>query len=155
LRVSSLSAQILASTHRACRPVVAIRDIQARDLPKCIDELAAIGARYPPDRVPHLVGRHEIEERRAGDGAPRNPVDRARRRVSQKDRTRLRAEIEHVAGAVVFLVLPRAFVLPDDIGLIFVDREARRDSSLLVLPHPKFVEVLAWRVFYDERSIPP
>ena len=65
----------------------------------------------------------------------------------------LRAEREHVARAVVFLVASRPLVFLDDVAVVLVHRETAGQPELLVLAHAQPVQVQARFVFDDERRV--
>jgi hypothetical protein len=71
-----------------------------------------------------VVRGGEVEERRRGHDGARHAIDPCRGLVGQEHDAGLRAELDHVPRAVVFLVAPRALVLLDDVLLVLVDREA-------------------------------
>ena len=72
--------------------------------------------------------------------------------VGQEHDAGLRAQLDDVARAIVFLVAPRALVLLDDVALVLVDREAAGEPGLLVAAHPQPVEVERRRlVLGDQR----
>jgi hypothetical protein len=101
----------------------------------------------------HVVRRLEIDRRSCRRRAYRNPIDVIRRAVGEEYRTGLRAHRDHVARAVVFLVAPRALVLLDDVAIVFVDREARRQAQLRVVSHAQAIEVDARLVVDEERGL--
>ena len=83
----------------------------------------------------HTVNRVEIDER-LGPGSLRHDlIDVGARTVGQKHRPGLRAEREHVARAIVFLVAPRPLVLLDDVAVVLVERETGGHAGLFVRAH--------------------
>ena len=95
----------------------------------------------------------EVVERRVGRDRACRPVDSFGGRVGQEHDAGLRAQLDDVARAIVFLVAARALVLLDDVALVFVDREAAGDAGLLVLAHPQPIEVERRRLVRDERRL--
>ena len=81
---------------------------------------------HAPDRVVHAVVGPEVVERRVGGDRAAQAIDRVGRLVGQEDDAGLRAQLDDVPRAIVFLVGPRALVLLDDVLLVLVHREARR-----------------------------
>ena len=71
--------------------------------------------------------------------------------VGQEHRAGLRAQLDDVARAVVFLVLPRLLVLLHDVAVVLVDRVAGREAGLLVRAHAQAVEVHRGLGFLDHR----
>ena len=105
----------------------------------------------PPDRVPHAVLRGEVVQRIAGRHLAREGVDSRVASIGQEHDARLSAQFDHVASAIVLFIAPGPFVLPDDIRLVFVDREAAGDSRLLMRAHPKTIEVQRRRLVEHKR----
>ena len=99
----------------------------------------------------HAIRRREIEQRWAVSHPRRDGVDGEGGGIRQEYGPGLRAQIDDVPGAVVFLVLPRPLVLADDVALVLVDREAPGDARLLVPAHAQLVQVQARRLVKDER----
>ncbi len=147
-------AHLGARARGARRAVMAVRNVERRNPGERRHERVAVRAGDAPDRVLHAVRGGEIDERRAADRPLGNAGDVALGAVGEEDRTRLRAEREHVARAVVFLVPPGALVLPDYARIVLVDREAGGDSRLHVAAHAEPVEVGARLVLDDERPVP-
>jgi len=54
-----------------------------------------------------------------------------------------------VARAIVFLVAPCPLVLLHQIGIVLIDRVARRQASLRMGPHPQAVEIRGRHVLLD------
>ena len=108
---------------------------------------------HPPDRVVHAVVGAEVVERRVGRDRAAEPIDGLGRLVGQEHDAGLRAQLDDVPRAIVFLVAPRALVLLDDVLLVLVHREARRDAGLLVAAHAQPVEVERRLVFLDQRRL--
>ena len=73
--------------------------------------------------------------------------------VGQEDDAGLRAELDDVPRAIVFLVGARALVLLDDVLLVLVDREAGGDAGLLVAAHAQAIEVERRLVLDHQRRV--
>ena len=101
----------------------------------------------------HAVRGGEIEQRVVARAPRRDVVHVSRRAICQKHRAGLRAEGEHVAGAVVFFVASRPLVFLDDVAVVFVHRKARRQPELLVIAHPQSIEIQRGFVFEHERGV--
>ena len=114
-----------------------------------------VGPVQPPDRVAHAVGTRQIEERILLAGTPCDRIDGDRRAVGEEHDAGLRAQHEHVASAVVFLVTTRPFVLLDDAPRVLLERVAPRETGLFVVAVLQPVAVQRGRVLQDERRIPP
>ena len=134
--------------------MVAVGDVQRGDAGERRDERVAVGA---ADRARSCAARRRPRVKSMSGGAAvaraADAIDLRRRAVGEEHRAGLRAEGEHVARAVVFLVAARALVLLDDVAIVFVDREARGEAGLHVAAHPQPVEVDARLVFDDERRV--
>src|SRR5262249_53715471 len=61
--------------------------------------------------------------------------------IGQKHRTSLGSESQHVFRAIIFFISSRAFVLADDVLIVFVQRTARGYSSLFVTPHLQPIDI--------------
>ncbi len=72
---------------------------------------------------------------------PGELVELCSRTVRQKHGTRLRPELDDVPSTIVFLVLPRALVLPDDVAVVLGERIARRHAGLAVPVRIQMVEI--------------
>ena len=121
--------------------MVAIGDVKRRQPRERRDERIAIGPGDPPQRVRDAVRRGKIDERRRRDDARGDGVDLGARLVDQEHRSGLRVQRQHVAGAIVFLVAPRPFVLLDDVLVVFGEGKAGGQPHLLVRAHPQTIEV--------------
>jgi hypothetical protein len=121
--------------------MVPIGDVEGRKLRKRRDQRVAIRSGYRPQRVFDAIDRLKIDEWRRGDDPGGDRIDGRRRLVDQEHRAGLGMHRLDVAGAIVFLVAPRPFVLLDHVGIVFRDREAARQPELLVRAHPETVEV--------------
>ena len=108
-----------------------------------------------PDRMAHAIERREIDERLVGRPyAPRKLVDLRIRTMRQKDGSGLRPQLDHVARAVVFLVLPRPLVFLDDVAVVLGERIARGHARLAVPVSVEMIEIHRGLGFLNERRIP-
>src|SRR5687767_13248646 len=72
-----------------------------------------------PNRVTHSIERSEINKRLlARTDTPGQLVHLRVRTMGQKDRTSLCAQLDHMPGAIVFLVRPCALVLLDHVAVV-------------------------------------
>ncbi len=137
----------------ARRAMMPVRDVQRRHVLERRHDRGADFGLGPPDRVLDAVGGREIVERRGG----RALRHRARERVAVAEREQhwpaLRARLDNVARAVVFLVGPRLLVLLDQAAVVFVDRKAGGDAGLLVTAHAQPVEIHGRTRLLDERRL--
>ena len=87
------------------------------------------------------------------DDAIDDLVDLPRVAIGEEHRSGLRADRQHVARAIVFLVGTRLLVLLDQIAIVFIDRKTGGDAALHVAPHAQAVDVEARDVLDDERRL--
>ena len=80
-------------------------------------------------------------------------VDERDRTMRQKDGPGLRAQLDHVPRAVVFLVLAGALVLLDDVAVVFGKRVARRHARLAVAVRVQMIEIQRGLGFLYQRCI--
>ena len=73
--------------------------------------------------------------------------------MRQKDGPGLRPQLDDVPRAVVFLVLPRALVLLDDVAVVLGERIARRHARLAVAVRVEMIEIQRGLGFLDERRV--
>jgi len=121
--------------------VVAVRDVEKRDVSELLDEAPRGLGLQPPEGVRDAVFRGEVVDRFPAGGVGDEAVDLRAVAVSQKDRTGLCRQRHHVARAVVLLVPPRALVLPHDVGVVLVEGERGGDAGLFVAVGPEPVQV--------------
>ena len=134
--------------------MMTVGDVQRGNPPGRLNQPVAIAAVHAPERVAHAVNRLEIDERLGLDRLRDELIDLRARTVNQKHRAGLRAERQHVPGAIVFLVAPRPFVLLDDVAVVFVERVAGGQAGLFVRAHAQPIQIEARRVFDHERRLP-
>ena len=139
-RVAAL-AHLRPGAGGARRAMVAVRNVQRRNAREGIHQLGGLPRPHLPHRVMHRVVRAEVVDRRVGGDRAAQAVDFVRRLVGQEHDAGLRAQLDDVARAIVFLVAPRALVLLDHVLLVLVDREAARDAGLLVAAHAQAIEI--------------
>ena len=108
-----------------------------------------------PDDVPHLVGRGEVEERRRGRDQTDHGINRRRGPIREEHGPGLRVERQQVTGAVIFLVGTGLLVLPDEIGVVFVNREACGHARLHMRAHVQLIHVeVRCLVLHEGRRLP-
>ncbi len=74
--------------------------------------------------------------------------------MREKDGAGLRPQLDHMARAVVFLVLPRPFVFLDDVAVVLGERIARGDTRLAVPVSVEMIEIHRGLGFLNEGRIP-
>ena len=130
---------------------MSVGNVERGDAAEGRDQIAGAIEPGAPYRVVHAVGRLEVVQRFALLRASHQPIDIVCSRIRQEDDTRLRAQLDDVPCAVVFLVAAGPLVLADDVRLILVDRKTTGDAGLLVRTHPQPVEIERRRIIYHER----
>ena len=148
----SLLASRRSGATRRSGAVMTIRDVERRDLPEGVLQLAGIGD--PPDGVRHSVGRHEIVERCLGrshgiDGR----VDPGGAAIGQKDGPGVRRERQDVPRAIVFLIGSRLLVLLDEVVVVLVNRGASDHADLRVVSHDLPIEVESLLIIAKETAL--
>ena len=133
--------------------MMAVGDIQRRDLCKRVDERIAVVTAEAPQRVPNAVGCLDIEQRAALRSLGHDRVDRRLSAVHHEHRAGLSAEREHMTRAVVFLVAPCPLVLLDDAAVVLVERKAGGHAGLLVHAVAQAIQVHTRLVFDDEHRL--
>ena len=135
--------------------MMAVGDVERVDLRERVDDVLVLVGRNLPHLVAHAVRRDEIKQRVRPHDAIDDVVDLPRVAIGEKHRSGLRADCEHVARAIVFLVGTRLLVLLDQIAIVFIDRETGGDAALHVAPHAQAIDVEARDVLDDERRLVP
>jgi hypothetical protein len=131
--------------------MVTVGDIQRGHPRELVDQLAGLAGVRCPDRVVNIVGRGEVEQRRARGHRAGDRVEAGRRLVGEEHDAGLRAQLDHVPGPIVLLVAARPLVLADDVLFVIVDGEAPGDAGLLMAPHPEPVEIQRGLILDHER----
>src|SRR5688572_26557351 len=95
--------------------MMAVRNIKRVHRRECLDECRHEPPLDPPDRMPHAIEGLEFDKRRLSQpDAASKVVDLRIRTMRQKHGTGLRTQLDDVPRAIIFLVLPRPFMLFDD-----------------------------------------
>jgi hypothetical protein len=121
--------------------MVSVGDVEGRHPRERPNQRVAIGSGHWPQRVSHAICRLEIDERWRGHDPCGDGIDVRGGLMNQENGTGLGAQRLDVAGAIVFLVAARPFVLLDHAGVVFRQREARRQTELLMRAHPQAIEI--------------
>ena len=150
---SAFRREALSRARRRRGAVMAIGDVERVDLRERVDDCLVLAGRHLPDLVMHAVRRGDIEQRLVVRDAANGGVNLLRGAIGQKHRPGLRADREHVPRPIVFLVGPGLLVLFDPIAIVLVDRKARRDARLHVVPHRQAIHVKARDLFDHERRV--
>src|SRR5206468_7082127 len=111
-------AHLGSSPSSAGRAMVAVGDIQRGDALEGCHQRVAVGAAGAPDRVANMVGRLEVEKRRARGYPLRDPIDVAGCAIRQEYGSGLGAERDHMPRSIVLLVAPGPLVLLDDVAIV-------------------------------------
>ena len=119
----------------ARRTVVSVGDIQVRDLRKRGNDVVVGVLLDRPQHVSHAIAGREIKQRRAAGHPFDHAINGGSGQVGQEHGTRLRADSQHVPGAVVFLVGSGFLVFLDQAPVVLVDGKARGNARLCVIPH--------------------
>ena len=150
-RVARASAKLLAGPRCACHAVVAVGDVEGRNLPKRRDQCRRVFRARAPHCVLHTVWCREVVERSTRGHSTADVIDIRAGVIGQEHHARLSAKLDDVTGAIVFLVSSRALVLLDDVVLVLVNRKAPGQPGLLVVTHLEPVEVQRRRFFLNQR----
>ena len=114
-------------------PMMTIGNVEERHLAKRVDKAHGIG--HMPDGVLNSVVRGEVENGISHRRLHHHRVDIAAGPVGQKHRSGLRAQHQHVLGAIVFLVAARAFVFANQVLVILIYRATSDYANLFVFSH--------------------
>src|SRR5262245_45874232 len=148
-----LRAQRLAGAARALGAVVAVGDVERRNLAESFDQLLVHLHGRAPDGVYDFVRGDKIEKRLGGDDPPRQLLDHRVRAMGQKDGAGLRADREHVTRAVVLFVLARTLVFEDRVVVVLVYRAERDQAGLRAPRHYQSINIEP-RFFLDDKRRP-
>src|SRR4029079_3230989 len=100
-----------ARAGRAGGAMVPVGDVERGDARKGVDDLAGFPSAHLPDRVVHAVVGAEVVDRLVGGDRAAQAIDGLGAAVGQEHDAGLRAQLDDVARAIVFLVRARALVL--------------------------------------------
>ena len=110
-----------------------------RHVLECIDPGTGIGD--APDRMPHLVCRHEVIQRLRRQHPSGQNLDFVPAPVGQEHRLGVRFERKHVPGAIVLLVLPSLLVLPNDVPLVIIHMNTAHQTGLSPAVHDLPIQI--------------
>src|SRR4030095_3937219 len=135
------AAKLFAHSTGALSTMVAIGNVEIRDSCKSRRNLFIKSRIDPPDCVDHTVRSPETKKRLSPGNLLSKSINSQRGLVRYEDGSCLRPQSADVTGAIVFFILSCSFVLSNDVSVIFINRAACHDSSLLVVAHGQAVKV--------------
>src|SRR5215203_4153498 len=96
-----------------------------------LDQRSGLRGTDAPDPMLDTIERSEVDKRLGRrPHALDNLVDPLIRAMREKHRPGLRPQLNDMASAIVFLVLPRSLVLLNDVAIVFSQRIATGDAGL-------------------------
>ena len=102
--------------------MMTVGDIQRLYARECVGHRARLVPFNEPNRMAHAVQRREIDERLVHLHAACQLVQGVVGPICKEDRAGLRAQLDDVPRAIVFLIASGTFVLFDDVVVVVVDR---------------------------------
>src|SRR5438034_1687521 len=120
-----------------------VGDVKERHFGKLPDK--PFGVSCAPDRMLNAVGRTKVVKRFCCHRLLCQCIYRRLSAIRKKHWSGLRAEDQHMSGAIILLVTTRALVLTNNVLVILINRTTCDYPNLFVFTHNQTIKIETWR----------